>query len=257
MEYKIFCEDVARKAGKIMLHYFHGEKNTRIKEDLSPVTVADEEINSMVIEEVKKHFSGQGVLGEEEQFSTSNAEFLWVCDPIDGTIPYTKKIPTAVFSLALVQNGKPIVGVVYDPFLDQLAYAEKEKGAFLNDKLIHVSKKETLVGVTIGFSTWWHTEPDYTPMLKSLIDSKAKLLDIGSAIHMGVLVACGLFEGCFFPAEKPYDGAAVKILIDEAGGIMTDMFGNEQRYDQAIKGYVASNTFLHPQIVSAIKKSFE
>ena len=113
-EYLEFAKEIAAKAGEIMLKYFKCENGANYKFDQTIVTKADTEINTYLVEKVKERFPGHSVDGEEEQFGESN--YVWVCDPVDGTAMYARHIPVAVFSLALVIDGKPEIGVVYDPF---------------------------------------------------------------------------------------------------------------------------------------------
>jgi len=116
--YLEFAKEIAKEAGKIMLNYFNENNGATYKGDKTIVTLADTEINSYLIKRVKETFPTHCVDGEEEQFGKS--DFVWVCDPIDGTAMYARHIPVAVFSLALVINGNPVVDVVYDPFTQNL-----------------------------------------------------------------------------------------------------------------------------------------
>jgi len=140
MTYKKFAIDLAKQAGKIMRANFALAMERKWKKDGSPVTETDLKINKLVIARVKKYFSGHGVLGEEESYHSEGKEYLWVCDPVDGTVPFSHGIPTFAFSLALVKNGKPILGVIYDAALDHLYVAEAGKGAHMNGRKIKVNK---------------------------------------------------------------------------------------------------------------------
>ena len=129
-EYLEFAKDIAYNAGKIIMKYFNSSNGASYKGDKTIVTLADKEINSYLISRVKEKFPEHSVDGEEEQFGKS--DYVWVCDPVDGTAMYARHIPVAVFSLALVINGKSAVGVVYDPFTDSLYTAIKGQGAYKN-----------------------------------------------------------------------------------------------------------------------------
>ena len=255
MEYKEFCESLAREAGKIMKEVFTLSVDKEWKEDNTPVTVADTKINSLVIEEVKKQFPNQDIKGEEESYLDNNSEYVWVCDPVDGTIPFSHGIPTAVFSLALVKDGKPIVGVIYDPWSDRLYFAEKGKGCFLNNEKIQVNKSNDCKKSLIGVTTWRTGKYDISNIYQELNNKFLQILDLGSFIHMGALVAPGTFLAAYFPGITAHDGAAVKIIVEEAGGKVTDAFGNEQRYDQPIKGFLATNGTIHQEMLDLISKS--
>ena len=139
-EYLEFAKNIAKYAGKVMLKYFNQNNGANYKGDKTIVTLADKEINSYLIEQVKLKYPSHSVDGEEEQFG--NSDYVWVCDPVDGTAMYARHIPVAVFSLALVIDGIPNVGVVYDPFTDSLYSAIKGKGAYKNNEKIFVNNYE-------------------------------------------------------------------------------------------------------------------
>ena len=132
-EYLEFAKHVAFYAGDLMKKNFNNDIKIEYKEDRTPVTEIDKNINHYLITQVKKHFPYHDVLGEEESYINGN-DFKWVCDPIDGTSMFTRGIPVSVFSLALVYNGEPIVGVVYDPYQDKMYSAIKGSGAYCNNK---------------------------------------------------------------------------------------------------------------------------
>lgn len=138
MTHKNFAISIAKEAGEIIRKNFTLGMKKEWKEDQSPVTETDYRINTILIEQVQKEFPDYGVLGEEESYN-EKAVNLWVCDPVDGTVPFSHGIPICTFSLALVKNGEPVLGVVYEPFMDQMYCAEKSKGAFLNGEKISVS----------------------------------------------------------------------------------------------------------------------
>lgn len=117
-EYLEFAKDIAIYAGKIMNKYFNKNNDVNYKENKTIVTKADTEINNYLIEQVKEKYPTHCVDGEEEQFG--NSDYVWVCDPVDGTAMYARSIPVATFSLALVVDGNPEVAVVYDPFIGNL-----------------------------------------------------------------------------------------------------------------------------------------
>ena len=217
-EYLNFAIGISKKAGEIMKEYFSDDNGQTYKVDNTIVTIADKKINSYLIEQVKSTYPTHCVDGEEEQFGKSS--YVWVCDPIDGTAMYARHIPVAVFSLALVVDGIPIIGVVYDVFTNNLYTAIKGNGAYKNGKKISVN--------------------DYL-----LDDMKS--------------VAQGNFTLALFPGttHKNCDIAAVKLIVEEAGGIVTDLFGNEQRYDQDINGAIISNKVVYAEVLDKINKYLE
>ncbi len=253
-EYKKFAERIAKEAGKIIMDYFKLGMVRQEKADTSPVTEADLKINSLLIKEVAKLFPSHSVLGEEESNMIAGSEYVWVCDPIDGTIPYSLGLPISTFSLALVKNGEVVLGVVYDPFCDRLYSAEKGKGSYLNNKKIKVSTNSSLDKARIEYEMWNRAKYDFQPLVNELKKDNVMLVHYASFVNPSVLVAAGEFAATIFPGTTAHDAAAVKIIVEEAGGKVTDIFGNEQRYDQPINGALVSNGVLHDQLVSLAKQ---
>lgn len=254
-EYGDFAKNLAQKAGKIMLHYFKQGVEFSLKKDKSIVTKADIEINEMVIKEVLKQYPGHSIYGEEK-IMDNKSEMVWVCDPIDGTVPFSKGIPISVFSLALVKDGEPILGVVYDPFMKRMYSAQKGGGAFLNDKAIKVSNLSTGKGATIDISWWFSADFDISRVIYQFgINTNTDTYSIGSVAAASCMVAAGQFEACVYAGGKGknVDIAAVKVIVEEAGGVVTDLFGNNQRYDRDIKGAVMANRKIHKKIIEYTK----
>lgn len=253
-EYLEFAKDIAIKAGEIMKKYFEIDNGATYKGDKTIVTLADKEINSYLIEKVKEKYPTHSVDGEEEQFGKS--DIVWVCDPVDGTAMYARHIPVSVFSLALVKDGEPIVGCVYDVFTDSLYTAIKGKGAFQNNKMITVNdyKLGDMRSVSVC-ENWPTAEFNVNDILKEL-GRKEYILNLGSVIRASICVASGEFTCVIFPGttRKNCDIAAVKVIVEEAGGKVTDFFGNEQRYDTSINGAIISNGIVHNEILEQTKK---
>ena len=134
------AKTIARQAGEIMKKYFFIDQQMERKTDGSPVTVADKEINHLVIVELSKNFD-DGIIGEEESNTEYGMGRKWFCDPIDGTRAYVWGTPTAMFSLGLVVDGEPVLGVTYDPFLDLMYEGVKGQGSFMNGVPLKVSQK--------------------------------------------------------------------------------------------------------------------
>lgn len=244
-----FAIAVAREAGEIMRTYFHSQdKGTETKQDNSPVTLADIAINQLLIDRVRETFPEHGVLGEEQSYQTDRNE-LWVCDPIDGTVGFILGVPTAMFSLAYVVDGKPQAAVMYEPLLDKLFTAAKGAGAYLNDEPIHVSTRETLDGASIGMTASMRQLFEREKFCKAVMADGAKVMNVPGNVFKGALVAQGRLDAYIFPGLSAHDIAAEKLIIEEAGGKVTDINGNEQRYDQPIRGAIISNSKLHDVLV--------
>lgn len=253
-EYLEFAKEIALEAGKIMKKYFSRKDISSYKGDRTIVTLADTEINSYLIKRVKEMYPTHSVDGEEEQFGKS--DYVWVCDPVDGTAMYARSIPVAVFSLALVINGVSTVGVIYDPFTDNLYTAIKGQGAYQNGEKMQVNNYVLEDKRSVShFDLWPTAEYDISKALQE-IGKKTYLIGLGSIIRACTCVASGEFILAIFPGteHKNCDIAAVKVIVEEAGGKVTNLFGNEQRYDQSINGAIISNGIVHDDVVKTIKK---
>jgi myo-inositol-1(or 4)-monophosphatase len=248
--FRPFAVSLALKAGDIMRQNFRIGMDKEWKEDNSPLTVTDIAINDLVISKVKKRFPDHGIIAEEGS-SFHDEEYVWVCDPVDGTKPFSHGYPTFTFSLALVQNGRPILGLLHDPILSRLIIAELGKGACLNDKLIRVSGSSSLTRSLVGFEI---SDPRFDKLRGNLIRAGCSLITFACISYSSLLVAIGEFKAAMLFAKTPWDGAAVQIIVEEAGGICTDILGNNQRYDREINGLVASNKSIHPRIIEMIKE---
>lgn len=253
-QYLEFAKEIAHEAGEIMIRYFKEENGASYKIDQTIVTKADTEINKYLIKRVNEVFPAHSVDGEEEQ--TGKSDYVWVCDPVDGTAMYARHIPVAVFSLALVIDGNPVIGVVYDPFTNNMYSAIKGNGAYKNEEKITVNDSDLDEMKSVShFDMWPGAEYDIYDVVKE-IGRKTYLVSIGSIIRAGMCVATGDFNLAIFPGtkHKNCDIAALKVIVEEAGGKVTDLYGEEQRYDKDINGAIISNGKIHKEIIDLMKK---
>lgn len=251
-EYLTFAKEIAYHAGEVMLKYFQRDSKASYKTDKTIVTRADKEINDYLIQQVKEKYPTHAIDGEEEQFGQS--DYVWVCDPIDGTAMYARQIPVAVFSLALVINGSPELGVLYDPFTDNLYSAIKGEGAYQNGKKITVNKIELDDKRSVShFDMWKEGRYNIYDCVQELA-KKTYFVSIGSIARACMCVASGEFNLAIFPGieHKNCDIAAAKVIVEEAGGKVTNLFGEEQRYDKDINGAVISNGKVHDEVIKLI-----
>lgn len=253
-EYLKFAKDFCYIAGEVMLKYFKSDNGSSYKYDQTIVTKADTEINELLIKKVKELFPEHCVDGEEATFGKSN--YVWVCDPVDGTAMYARHLPVAVFSLALVIDGVSTVGVVYDPFADNLYSAIKGYGAYRNDEKIQVNALELDDMKSVSHFDMWPSASYNIYDVISDLNKKTYFIAVGSIIRACMCIANGDFTLAIFPGtkHKNCDIAAVKVIVEEAGGTVTDLFGNEQRYDKDINGAVISNGIVHDEVINVLKK---
>lgn len=254
--YLDFAKEIAMEAGKIMKKYFYQDNGSSYKGDRTIVTLADKEINSYLIRRVKEKYPDHCVLGEEESFE-KESNYVWVCDPVDGTAMYARHIPIAVFSLALVIDGVSVVGVVYDVFTDNMYTAIKGEGAYRNGAKITVNDFALDDVRSVSHFDVWQTVP-YPDVWKVYeeLGKKTYFISLGTIIRASMCVATGDFVLAIFPATvgKNFDIAAVKVIVEEAGGVVTNFWGEDQRYDKEIDGAVVSNGVVHDEVLAVIKK---
>jgi myo-inositol-1(or 4)-monophosphatase len=246
--------ELAHDAGKIIIQNLHVGVKREWKSDDTPVTAVDKQINQLVIDTIHDKFPEHSILAEEGSDLTRSSEYIWVCDPIDGTWPFMHGIPVSTFTLALVRHGLPIYGLIYDPFMDRLFVAEKGHGAKLNGRPINTSKVQSIKDSTIGVVFWKGNMDIFTPLLVKLTDVGAKILDLCSISYMDAMVATGEFSAVVFPGLSPHDSAAAKIIVEGAGGIFTSLTGEIDRYDLPVHGHLAcANNVIYDQIQSLLR----
>ncbi len=256
-EYLDFSKRLANQAGDIMRHYYMGgDLAIELKDDQSRVTIADKAVNDMVIEEVAQAYPEHSVRGEEASNQEEGDEYVWVCDPIDGTFPYSVGMALGMFSLALVHDGKPITALAFEPISNKLYTAELGEGAFLNGSPISVSgdalKPKTRVDVCDQFN---NKIADLRATGTALYEQDIKLSGYRNSVNVGTLVADGSLAAAITSTKHPHDIAAVKLIIEEAGGKVTDLWGDDQRYDGFIKGALMSNGVVHQELVDIIRQN--
>jgi fructose-1,6-bisphosphatase/inositol monophosphatase family enzyme len=253
--FKDFAIDLAGKAGEIMRTNFALGMKREWKKDSSPLTETDKAINNLVINSIKTNYPDHSIIAEEGSHILKNSEYDWVCDPVDGTFPFSHGYPCFVFSLALTKNGEGILGVLYDPIMDRLFYAQYNEPTTLNNKTIRVSKQTNIKDSVIDCVSWFGARYDLFAFQRLNASFGGHNSSLMSVCYSASLVTCGEFIATIYPDKNPWDGAAVKMIVNNAGGKVTDLFGNEQRYDQEIKGFIASNGLVHDQIVELVQSS--
>jgi fructose-1,6-bisphosphatase/inositol monophosphatase family enzyme len=256
-----FAKTLALEAGEIMRHYFRSAQLlTHEKQDHTPLTIADTKINEMVVQQVQRRFPGHGVIGEEASYEPTRAA-VWVVDPIDGTSPFVCGIPVSTFSLALVSrtDGQPCVSATYDPYLDELMFATKGGGAFCGAQPLTTSRGQDLAGqyVSQGSGLWSHRATvDIGTMVSKLHAADVRGFNFISAVYGARQVARGNFVAGFLLYGSPWDSAAAALLVSEAGGVVSDIFGQQRRYDEFANGLLVScNQTVHDKMLQIFRES--
>lgn len=251
------ADSIAKEAGVVFKKYFNNYGRADFKDNNSPVTIADKEINSLVISRIKESFPEHDVVGEEESSLENGGDYVWICDPIDGTNPFIYGLPYACFMLALSHKGKIIVAVINDVMSDRLYSATHGGGTFCNGEKLRVNHTNQLSKQVIEASGSISAYVD-SGVLKMHVEHEAHRLLVLMCTAQGALqVANGHIGGQVFVGSTLHDMAASSLIVAEAGGKVTDLFGDEQDYSKAVKGMVCSNGLLHDELLAIVKKSLK
>ena len=222
----------ARRAGSIInrASLDNAGLEVRSKRQNDFVTRVDHAAEEAVLDVVRKAFPDHAILAEESGAAAGTAEYEWVIDPLDGTTNFIHGFPQYCVSIAIRHRGALAHGVVYDPNRNELFTASKGRGAFLNDRRIRVSKctrfSEALVGTGFPFKELNRVE-QYVKQFRSIITSTAGLRRAGAAALDLAYVACGRLDAFWELGLSPWDMAAGALLIQEAGGLVGDLKGDD------------------------------
>lgn len=217
------------------------------------VTEVDHASEKAIIEVIKKHHPDHCILTEESGELFQESEYKWIIDPIDGTVNFAHHIPLCCVSIGIEQKGQMILGAVYNPFMKELFIAERGQGATLNDKFIQVSKKEKVANACLvtGFPyTYLDTENGPLEVFERLIRRGVPVRRLGSAAIDLCWVACGRFDGFYEHKLHAWDSAAGCLIIEEAGGKVSNLRG--EPYSVYQHGCVATNGIIHDELIQWI-----
>lgn len=217
------------------------------------VTEVDHASEKVIIDTIKKNYPGHCLLTEETGEIFQDSEYKWIIDPIDGTVNFAHHIPICCISIGVEHNGKMVLGAVYNPFMNEFFFAEKGRGATLNEVVIHVSKKQKVANACLvtGFPyTYLDMVNGPLEVFERLIRRGIPVRRLGSAAIDLCWVACGRFDGFYEHKLQPWDSAAGVLIVEEAGGRVTDMKGSE--YSPYQHGCIATNGVIHDELIEWI-----
>lgn len=248
--------EIAREAGALLMDYFRQRVSIEYKGEADLVTEADRKSESLIRERIRERWPGHDIFGEEQGFVDTGSEYRWYVDPLDGTTNFAHGFPVFCVSMALERNGQLIGAVIYDPTRNELFAAEKGSGAFLNELRIQVSKTSNLEEclVATGFpSHKRHKNPNIFFYHQITLRTHG-VRRAGSAALDLCCVACGRFDGFWEFNLNPWDTAAGVLIVEEAGGKVTDMRGGPFQLNS--RETLASNGFVHGALVDEFEKIF-
>jgi histidinol phosphatase-like enzyme (inositol monophosphatase family) len=245
-----FAVEIARGAGEITLKYFRRAPETNTKADGSFVTIADREAESFVRNRIGERYPQDSILGEEEGESKGSSVRRWIVDPIDGTFAFVHGVPFYGVMIGLEIDGEPAVGVVNIPALDEIVYAARGLGCFLNGETTQVSSVKTL-SESLLLCTDFSAGPRYG-FGKQIaeLQQRAKTNRTWGDCYGYVLVATGRAELMLDPVMNIWDCAALMPIIEEAGGTFTDW-----RAERTISGgnAIATNGLVFDEVMAVVK----
>ena len=246
-EYLKIAIRAVESSGKILTEYFEKlhdfkQKNKNIRDLVTEVDLLSEK---NIKEIIAGNFPKHNIIGEETGGLEKDSEFCWHIDPIDGTVNYSQGIPLCAVSIGLEYRREIIVGAIYNPFTEELYFASKGKGAFLNGKPIFVSRKnkfgEGLYVAAFSSDIGKGKTKEYE-IFGNINDITRGVMRLGSAALALAYLACGRIDGFWAKGLFPWDLAAGIILVEEAGGKISDEMGHFFQFNEKI---VASNEILH------------
>lgn len=255
-----FLRNVAMEAARAILSYYHGtftvDRKDTSKAGIDIVTDADRASEEIILEAIAKEFPDHDILSEETLTERSGAPWLWLVDPLDGTVNFAHGFPHFCISLALTHHNDLVAGMVYDPLREESFHAMRNHGAFLNGNAMAVSKAETLRTsiVATGFPYDRASSEDNNVKEFSRVVTRVQgMRRAGSAALDLAYVAGGRMDGFWELKLKPWDQAAGMLLVKEAGGRVTDRLG--QPTDVRTLSVVATNGLIHDDLVALLSAS--
>lgn len=248
--------DAAKKGGQIqMIHYGHSY-SVEYKVEFNPVTAVDKLCEEAIVQKILNAFPEHDILAEESPFIGKGSRWRWIIDPLDGTVNYLHGFPFFSVSIGLEVDGEIMLGVVHVPVLDELFYAKKGEGAFLNGNRISVSRTNELKKGFLGTGFPYDVRENvdfYLHFFRQFIRQSHSVRRPGSASIDLCYLAAGRFDGFWELKLHPWDVAAGSLIVTEAGGKVTDFRG--QPYSIYSEEILASNGLIHEQMLQVIQEA--
>jgi myo-inositol-1(or 4)-monophosphatase len=248
--------EIAHEAGSLLRYYFERHVQFELKGEFDLVTEADRASEKLVVERLQARFPEHSIVAEEGSRRESASGYRWYVDPLDGTTNFAHGYPVYNVTLALEKSGELIAGVIFDPNRDELFSCEKGAGAFLNARRIRVSATgkmdESLFST--GFPSHRRHQNVNIHFYHQLAMSSHGVRRGGAAALDLAYVACGRLDGFWEFGLSPWDMAAGKLLVEEAGGICRDMRGRP--HTLASPHILADNARIHDEVVTLFEEIF-
>jgi myo-inositol-1(or 4)-monophosphatase len=253
LQWKLFAVDLARRAGVLLKENFNQKHEINYKGEINLVTEADKMSEDLIIATISQKFPGHGILSEESPVITGVGKLRWIIDPLDGTTNYAHGYPVFCVSIALENEGKIVLGVIYDPMREEMFVAVRGGGLYLNEKKLHVSDVSDLSRslLVTGFPYDIRESKDNNLNFFNAMALKVQAIRrAGSAALDLAYLAAGRFDGFWELKLKPWDTAAGCLMVEEAGGLISDIAG--QKWHLQSPSLLASNALIQKQMVEAL-----
>lgn len=257
IRYRDAAVEASHRAGRLLAAHMGRPKTVQTKRsDIDLVTEIDRESERLIYEALRRRFPDLGFQGEERIHTNPGAPFRWCVDPVDGTTNFVHGVPTFAISIALLHHGQPVVGVVYDPTRRETFAAVRGRGARLNGRRMQVSRIRRMRQglLSTGFSENFRHHP--RPYLRWFQAFQARchaVRRMGCTSLSLAYVACGRHDGFYEQDLWPWDIAAGNLLVEEAGGRVTDFRGQAVRLEDG--RVVASNRLIHAEMLACLALS--
>lgn len=256
--YKAVLEEASSEASKILIEYFDTDFKISRKQHYSDlVTEVDKKSEARIIEIIRSYFPEHNVLSEEAGNLNKSSDYVWIVDPIDGTVNYAHGVPIFCISIALEVKKDIKLGLIYNPVSGERFFSEKGRGAYLGDKKISVSGvselKDGLLVTGFPYGAWENVD-HCIDHFNNFIKFGLPIRRLGSAALDMCYVASGRFDGFWEVSLNPWDVAAGYLILNEAGGKLTDFTGN--KYSVYNKQIVASNGRIHSEMIEVLAKAY-
>jgi myo-inositol-1(or 4)-monophosphatase len=250
------AQEAALLAGNYLKKNYGKIKRSEVefKGEIDLVTKCDKESQEIICSILEKKFPNHSILAEEDLSIEKEKELLWLIDPLDGTTNFAHSLPVFSVSIAFFQAGKPVVGIVYAPILEEMFHAVANSGAFLNREIITVSREidlgNSVLATGFPYDCRESKQNNLGNFSRFLVKARA-IRRWGVASIDLAYTAAGRFEAFWEPRLKPWDTAAGMLLVQEAGGKVTDYSGNP--YNPFMQEILATNSYIHEQMLNVIQ----